>query len=70
MDSFFGAIFVVLAIAVVLVVYFLPTIIAGVQAKRNVGAIFALNLLLGWSLIGWAVSLTWALTHDTVPVLH
>jgi hypothetical protein len=24
------------------------------------GAIFALNLLLGWTLIGWVVALVWA----------
>src|SRR5882757_4628229 len=32
--------------------------------KRNVGAIFALNFLLGWTLVGWVVALVWALSHD------
>ena len=44
--------------------YFLPTIIAFVRHKRNFGAILALNLLLGWSLVGWVISLVWALTVD------
>ena len=35
--------------------------------KRNAGAIFALNLLLGWTLVGWVVSLVWALTKEDVP---
>lgn len=48
--------------AICLFVYFLPSIIGG--SKKNIGAIFALNLLLGWTLIGWIVALIWALTKD------
>jgi len=33
-------------------VYFLPTIIAGRRNHNNTLAIFALNLLLGWIVIG------------------
>lgn len=43
-------------------IYFLPTVVG--RAKRNVGAIFALNLLLGWTLVGWVVALVWAMTHE------
>ena len=42
--------------------YFLPTIIGG--KKRNANAIFTLNLLLGWSVIGWIVALVWATTAE------
>ena len=42
--------------------YFLPSIIGG--KKRNANSIFALNLLLGWSVIGWVVALVWALAND------
>jgi len=45
-----------------LFIYFLPTYCG--RNKRNVGAIFALNLLLGWTLVGWVVALVWALSHD------
>ena len=45
-----------------LALYFVPTMI-GFQ-KRNAGAIFALNLFLGWTVIGWVVSLVWALTKE------
>jgi hypothetical protein len=45
-----------------LMLYFLPTMVGA--RKRNAGAIFALNLLLGWTLVGWVVSLVWALTND------
>ncbi len=53
-----------LAFAIGLVVYFLPTIIAFKRGKRNRGAILALNLFLGWSLLGWVISLVWALSVD------
>lgn len=43
--------------------YFIPTFIAFSRKKGNTGAIFALNLLLGWSLIGWAGALIWALSN-------
>ena len=45
--------------------YFLPTIIG--FRKRNAGAIFVLNLLLGWTIVGWIVALVWALTQDVEP---
>lgn len=48
---------------IVLLCYFLPTI-AGIR-KRNASAIFILNLLLGWSIIGWVIALVWAMTKDT-----
>lgn len=55
---------VILLVLVLIMFYFLPSIIAGSKRKRNAGAIFALNLLLGWTFIGWVVALVWSLTHD------
>lgn len=46
-----------------LFVYFLPTIIG--RHKANSVAIFALNLFLGWTLLGWVVALIWACTEDS-----
>jgi hypothetical protein len=46
------------------VMYFLPTIIAAIRSKRDLLAIFLLNLFLGWSVIGWIVALIWAAKHD------
>jgi len=51
---------------VLLVPYFLPTIIAILRQKTNTGSIFALNFFLGWSLIGWVVALIWALSSDNM----
>ena len=42
--------------------YMLPTIIAAVHQRTNTGAIAALNVLLGWTFIGWVVALVWAMT--------
>lgn len=53
-----------LTIVVLVLFYFLPTVLAAVRRKRNFMAIAALNLLLGWSVIGWIVALVWAFTHD------
>jgi len=47
--------------------YFLPTIVASSKNKQNTGAIFALNLLLGWTVIGWILAFIWALTQDANP---
>ena len=49
-------------IIILLAVYFIPTM-AGAK-KRNAGAIFVLNLFLGWTLVGWVVALVWACTKD------
>ena len=48
--------------------YFLPSIIALARSKRDLLAIFLLNLLLGWSIIGWFVALIWAAKNDA-PVM-
>lgn len=50
--------------AVVIALYFLPAIVAVEKSKKNAGAIAVLNLLLGWTVIGWIVSLVWAATND------
>jgi Superinfection immunity protein len=53
-------------LAIALAIYFMPSIIG--SGKRNVGAIFILNLFLGWTFIGWVVALVWACCHDSQVV--
>lgn len=55
-----------ITMAISLALYLLPTIIAAARHKRNVLAIGALNILLGWTMIGWVVALVWSLMHDRV----
>lgn len=46
------------------IIYFLPTIIACERGHKNALAIFVLNILLGWSIIGWAIALIWSVLKD------
>ncbi len=48
-------------ILVIIGLYMLPTIVGAVRKVVNIGSVFAVNLLLGWTLIGWAVALAMAL---------
>ena len=48
------------------VLYFLPTIVAVLREKHDKVAIFMVNFLLGWSLIGWVVALVWACKNDRI----
>ena len=40
--------------------YFVPTLVAYCREHQSAGAIFFLNLLLGWTIIFWVISLLWA----------
>jgi hypothetical protein len=53
----------IIVIILIFLFYFLPSILG--WNKRNAGAILILNLLLGWTLIGWVVALIWSLTNDS-----
>ena len=47
-----------------LALYFLPTIIVLARRKKNVLGPVLVNVLLGWTVVGWIVALIWALTVD------
>lgn len=44
--------------------YFLPMFIAWGRGHRNAGAIGMLDLVAGWTLLGWVAALVWACTND------
>jgi hypothetical protein len=46
-----------------LLVYFVPALFAASRKHHNKGAIFATNLLLGWTLLGWIIAFIWASTN-------
>lgn len=48
-------------------VYLLPTWVALLRKKRNTLPIFIVNLLCGWTGVGWLVALVWSLMTDTQP---
>ena len=49
--------------AILFALYFLPAIFAAWRHHPSADAITALNLFLGWTLIGWVVALVWALAR-------
>lgn len=51
-----------------LFIYFLPTVIANRNDHHNTTGIFLVNLLLGWTLIGWVAALVWSVSKPR-PVL-
>jgi RsiW-degrading membrane proteinase PrsW (M82 family) len=53
----------ILLIAVSLALYFIPTFIAVKRKHPNSVAIVTVNLLLGWTVIGWIVALVWSVTY-------
>lgn len=51
-------------VGVTAAIYFIPLIVADGRGKSNKLAIGMLNLLLGWTMIGWVVALVWACMND------
>lgn len=57
----------ILVMVLLWAVYFIPSVVAFLRTHRSKVAILTLNILLGWSGIGWIVALVWALAwpgHD------
>jgi hypothetical protein len=51
-----------------LAVYFAPSIIAAGRRHPNVLAIFLIDFLTGWTVVGWIAALVWSLV--TLPVVR
>lgn len=47
------------------VLYFAPSMIAILRGHLSRGAIIVLNLVFGWTFIGWIGALIWSLTGNT-----
>jgi hypothetical protein len=50
---------------VAVLLYFLPTVVALSRGHLSALAIFFLNLLLGWTVIGWFIAFIWSCTGNT-----
>lgn len=48
----------------ILVLYMLPSVIAHDRKHPRKAGVIALNLLLGWSILGWIGALIWAFSCD------
>jgi len=72
-----GQLMLVVIFVVGLALYFLPSVVGDKKANR--WAIFTLNLLAGWTIVGWIIAMVWAcssepsekpvLNHATNPVM-
>lgn len=56
--------------ALLLAVYFLPTLVAAALRIRGLGWVIAVNLLGGWTLLGWVVALWLTLVYRQVDILE
>ena len=45
--------------------YFIPTIVSVYRNHKNTVSLFLLNLLLGWTFLGWAAALIWSFSANT-----
>ena len=60
--------FIAWLVAILTLGYMLPWAIAATRGKMNSGAIFWLNLLLGWTVVGWIIALVMSFAaHQAVP---
>lgn len=65
-----GIVFLILAIIAficLILVYFIPTIIACRRNYINKGPVIIINIFLGWTYIGWVIALAWSLKKDVLP---
>ncbi len=57
---------VAIVVAVVTAGYMLPWAIAAVRGNRNTWSVFWVNLLLGWTVLGWVVALVMSIREHRV----
>lgn len=55
---------VILLMLVGVAIYIIPTIIALARRHSQKVPIILVNILLGWTLVGWIVALVWSLVND------
>lgn len=52
-------------LALLFVLYFLPSFIAAGRGHNSRGSIFVVNLFLGWTFIVWVLCLAWSFGGNT-----
>lgn len=63
MDNVATIIAIFIVLTVLLAIYFLPTIIAVCQGHRSTASIVVVNFFLGWTMVGWVLTVAWALSN-------
>lgn len=59
-SAFFGGSFIIISL-----IYFFPTMVCLLRKHNNKIPIFIVNIILGWTFIGWVVALVWSFTSNT-----
>lgn len=57
----------VITLMVIVIIYMLPTLIAYARDIPQRQTIGVLNIVFGWTLIGWVIMFLWALMAETGP---
>lgn len=60
----------ILIVLVLIGLYFIPSVVAAFRDHPNGAAITVLNLLAGWTFIGWIAALVWSFTAKPSPVVR
>ena len=55
-------IFLFLILIVAVYIYFLPSLLANKNKREDANLILLVNLVMGWTLIGWGICLFWAIS--------
>lgn len=64
-----GPIFLLLAIGIAFMMYWLPSIIALFRGHQNKLAIILINLFFGWTFLGWIGTLIWSFIDPSKTVV-
>lgn len=54
----------IILLVILLAAYCAPTIVAQQRRHKDLYGIAALNILLGWTFLGWVIALIWALKNQ------
>lgn len=57
-----------LILPAVLVVYFIPGAVAYARHHSRPHVVLLFNLLIGWTLIGWVMTLVWAISNPEAGI--
>lgn len=48
----------------IIAIYMIPTGIGILRNHNNISAIFICNVIMGWTVLGWIISLIWSFTNN------
>jgi len=72
LDSLLATIVVIAVVAASVLLYLLPVLLGWARHVPDIGAVAVINILLGWTLFGWALALALALrtVNCATPVIQ